>query len=126
MRKQAAEYSSDPRYMALYSLVLRAAGNYPEAIKQAEWAASRGSALAIINLGEAYEFGQGVPQSFVDSTMRYRRAADAGNAFAMSILGSRYAVGESVAQSDADAVVWLRKAADGGLPQCDGQPWLFV
>jgi hypothetical protein len=114
--KRAAGQSSDPRYTALCSLVLRAAHNYPEAIKQAEQAADRGSALAMINLGEAYEYGQGVPQSSVDSLDWYRKAADQGNAFAMSIVGERSMSGKGPAQSDAEAAVWLGIAADNGLP----------
>ncbi len=116
MCKRAAQHSSDPRYLALYSLVLRAGRNYPEAIKQAEKAADQGSTLAMINLGEAYEHGQGVPQSSVDSLNWYRKAADQGNAFAMSVVGEKYMSGEGVAQSDAEAAVWLGKAADSGLP----------
>src|SRR5579875_1384456 len=40
--EEAAHLSSDPHYLALYALVLRAAGRYPDAIKASKKAAARG------------------------------------------------------------------------------------
>lgn len=114
--QKAAHDHSDPRYIALYSVVLRAAQRYPDAIKESKRAASKGSTLAMMNLGELFEYGQGVPQSEVEAMEWYRKAAEAGNAFAMSVVGDKYLNGRGVTESDKDAAEWYQKAANKGMP----------
>jgi TPR repeat protein len=108
--------SSDLRYVALYSIALRAGRQYPEAIKQAKRAAEEGNAIAMVNMGEIYRSGAGVPQSETDGAAWYTKAAEAGNPFAMGMLGEWYLEGNGVAQDNAQAAIWLRRGADAGNP----------
>jgi len=112
--QQAVRRSSDPRYIMLYGVTLRAAQRYAEAVQQSKLAATRGNAVAMINLGDLYSHGQGVPRNVAEGLEWYRKAADAGSAFGMRVLGDKYLEGDGVPQSDAEAASWYRKAADRG------------
>src|SRR5579863_10184237 len=114
--QQAAELSQNPRYVGLYSVVLRFEGNFAEAIRQAEWAAARGNALAMMNLGEWYANGQGVSRNSAESAAWYRKAADTGNAFAMEKLADHYVTGDGVPQDGSVAASLYQKSADQGIP----------
>ena len=61
-----------------------------------------------------YDAGQGMPQSFKEAAVWYRKAADQGDADAQFNLGVMYDKGRGVLQSDKEAAVWDRKAADQG------------
>ena len=50
----------------------------------------RGISAAQRNLGVMYENGNGVPQSFKEAAVWYRKAADQGNSRALRSLGSMY------------------------------------
>jgi TPR repeat protein len=73
--------------------------------------ADRGDAVAQLNVGEMYAFGQGVTQDKPRGIEWYRKAAEQGNAEAEARLGSRYTAGNGVALDYATALHWLKKAA---------------
>jgi TPR repeat protein len=59
--------------------------DYAEAVKWFRKAADQGDAKAQLNLGFAYNTGQGVPQSSAEAVKWYRLAADQGYAGAQFI-----------------------------------------
>jgi uncharacterized protein len=62
-----------------------------------------------------YENGlEGVPQSYKDAVLWYRKAAEQGDAAAQNNLAVCYENGEGVPKSYEDAVSWYRKAAEQG------------
>ena len=77
-------------------------------------AAEQGHADAQWGLGNMYTEGQGVPQSFKEAGVWFRKAADQGHAEAQCSLGLSYAQGQGMPQSYKEAAVWYRKAADQG------------
>jgi TPR repeat protein len=70
--------------------------------------------------GFMYAEGRGVPQNYVETVKRWRKAADLGNAEAQGNLGFMYKKGWGVPKDDVEAAKWYRKAADQGvaLAQC--------
>ena len=78
------------------------------------YSANQGNASAQNNLGNHYNKGEGVPQSYAEAVKWYRLAADQGNAFAQYNLGLKYYKGEGVPQSYSEAVKWYRLAAEQG------------
>jgi len=77
-------------------------------------AAEQGDANAQSTLGEAYAFGEGVPQDDTEAVKWYRKAAEQGNAEAQINLGVMYAEGRGVPKDDAMAYAWLNLAAASG------------
>jgi uncharacterized protein len=93
-----------------------------------EWyrkAAEQSNAGAMLNLGNLYKRGRGVPKDTNTALKWYRRAysqpadthtgAGAQLAAAMNI-GTIYQDGDGIAKDDAEAAIWFRKAAEGGEP----------
>jgi TPR repeat protein len=78
-------------------------------------AAEQGHAMAQLNIGIAYNQGQGVPQDYAQAAAWWRKAAEQGLGQAQSNLGVMYFNGQGVPQDNAQAAFWYRKAAD----QCD-------
>lgn len=78
-------------------------------------AAEQGHAMAQLNIGIAYDQGQGVPQDYAQAAFWWRKAAEQGIGQAQSNLGVLYFNGQGVPQDNAQAAFWYRKAAD----QCD-------
>ena len=76
--------------------------------------AGAGYASAQFNLGDAYNYGQGVPQDYTKAVAWYRQAAEQGLADAQINLGVMYQLGHGVPQDDAQAAAWYRKAAEQG------------
>jgi len=90
----------------------------------AEWRAeaARGKAQAQLNLGVAYERGQGVAYDMAESLRHYRLAADQGAAEAQHRLGLVYARGKGGVPADAtEAAAWFAKAADQGHERARGE-----
>ena len=77
-------------------------------------AADQKHAAAQFCLGFAYEYGQGVQQSYEGAVQWYRQAADQNHATAQFCLGFAYEKGRGVQQSYEGAVLWYRQAADQG------------
>jgi hypothetical protein len=71
--------------------------------------------MAQLNIGIAYNQGQGVPQDYAQAAVWWRKAAEQGIGQAQSNLGVLYFNGQGVPQDNAQAAFWYRKAAD----QCD-------
>lgn len=78
--------------------------------------ADQGRARAEADLASMYYRGKGVPQSYTEALLWYRKAADQGDARAQQCLASMYYHGEGTPQDYSLAVSWSRKAADQGDP----------
>ena len=76
--------------------------------------AEAGNAAAQYRLGELYENGRGVHQSYPDAARLFQLSADQGNQYAQAHLGSFYMHGLGVQQSDAKAAQLFKLAADQG------------
>ncbi|MDE1160132.1 MAG: tetratricopeptide repeat protein [Neorhizobium sp.] len=74
-------------------------------------AAVNGNAAAAYKLGEAYERGEGVPQSPVDALFWYRQSAASGDRYAELRIGWFYQKGIAVPVDVAAAIGWYEKAA---------------
>lgn len=86
----------------------------PKEIQSLRVAAAQGNAKAQFSLGEMYDNGQDVDQSYSEAIKWYRRAAEQGNAKAQYIVGWRYSIGNGVKKDEAEAVKWYRLAAAQG------------
>lgn len=93
--------------------LLRGAGS-PEAVDWYRRAADGGYVDAQLELGRAYEFGDGVAADPAEAVRWYQAAADQGNMAAASELGDAYYFGSGVAQDYAEAARWFTAAAEGG------------
>lgn len=76
--------------------------------------AQQGDAKAQFTLGEMYEQGRGVPQSFAEALKWYQASAEQGLVAAQSTLGYLYQYGEGVAKNPQAAFMWTLKAAEQG------------
>jgi uncharacterized protein len=86
-------------------------GDYDTAFRIFTEHASRGDAVAQFTLGYMYRNGRGIPQSYPDALIWYRRAAEQGNMYAQHNLGLMYANAQGVLRDDSQAVIWFRLAA---------------
>ncbi len=94
----------------------RRAGERKEALTLLRKAADLGEPAAMVDLGERYQSGEGVPEDPAQAVRWFRRAADAGNASGMVFLGAMYLLGEGVPASNEDAARWFQRATDRGNP----------
>jgi serine/threonine protein kinase len=79
--------------------------------------AELGNTTAMVELGEDYSTGEGVPQDENKALSWFRRAAEAGNSSGMLSLGGLYLLGIDGADPDeAEAAHWFQKAADRENP----------
>ncbi len=76
--------------------------------------AAAGDAKAQIELGHAYEDGNGVPQNDELAVKWYRAAAEQGSAVAQNDLGVMYRLGHGVNKNITEAQKWFRMAAKQG------------
>jgi hypothetical protein len=99
-------------------------------VKWCRKAADQGNSRAQFNVGQMYEWGNGVPQDFAEAVKWYRKAAEQGGAAAQFKLGQCYCNGQGVAQNTTEAVKWWESAAEQGeaaaqfklgLCYCNGQ-----
>ena len=88
--------------------------NYKVAIKEFQQLAAQGNASAQFWLGDAYEYGKGVPQDYAQAMEWYRKAAEQGDTRAQFWLGVAYEYGKGVPLDYAQAMEWYRKAAEQG------------
>jgi hypothetical protein len=84
--------------------------NNAEAVYWFIKAANQGYAPAQYYLGEAFEFGNGVPRDDVKAAGWYRSAADQNDFLAQVALGMMYQEGRGVPQDYSEAAKWLRQA----------------
>lgn len=84
------------------------------AVKRLKKAIKLGSSDAMIELGNLYRHGEGVPKSAKRAFNLYMQAANLGNAHGMNLVGVLYSNGEGVKASDEKSYEWCRKAAEAG------------
>jgi uncharacterized protein len=73
--------------------------------------AEAGDAKAQLQLGAAYEDGNGVHQNDEQAVNWYRKAAEQGDAEAQNDLGIMYSLGRGVEKSKVEATKWYKRAA---------------
>jgi TPR repeat protein len=66
----------------------------------------------MIDIGNLYRSGQGIPQDYALAQEWYEKAADRGNTLAMRDLGQLFEQGHGVPQDPTQAYIWYKKAAD--------------
>ena len=74
-------------------------------------AANGGNPIAMVNLGNLYVTGRGVPQSDAQAVAWYRKAAELGNAGGQRALGFMYLEGRGVPRNLSEASKWLKPVA---------------
>jgi uncharacterized protein len=74
-----------------------------------------GNTRAQLQLGIAFEFGQGVDKNFDDAIYWYRMAADRGDPVAQTNLGYLYETGGNGSVNPAEAAKWYMRAAVSGF-----------
>lgn len=77
-------------------------------------AAEQGNPEAQLNLGSAYEYGNGVTKDSAEAAKWYLEAANQGETTAQFSLGLLYESGDGVPQNYVEAVRWYRKLAEQG------------
>lgn len=103
--------------MAQYQLGLEYNSYDQTAVKWFRKSAQQGYAPAQLKIGEAYEFGKGVPEGDVEAAAYwYEKAAHQGNARAQTRLGSLYEKGAGVDRDEAKAIDLYTKAANQQYP----------
>jgi len=89
-------------------------GDYKQAVVWYRKAAEQGDAGAQVNLGNAYDFGEGVQKNAKQAVAWYRKSAEQGHVRAQVNLGNAYDFGEGVRKNAKQAVAWYRKSAEQG------------
>jgi len=90
-------------------------GDFATAWKELDPLAKQGNPDAMFLVGSMYHIGRGVPVSYKDAAIWYRKAADAGKLDAIFVMGIVYEGGIGVPRSLKEALVWYKKAADRGF-----------
>ena len=89
-------------------------------------AAVQGNAEAQVQIGGAYEFGDGVAVDYVEAMKWYDKAANQGNADGQYLLGEMYKQGNGAKLDNKAAVTWISRAADQGLLRRRSCSWQTV
>jgi hypothetical protein len=79
--------------------------------------ANTGDATSQSVIAYAYLKGDGMPQSYAQAAIWWRKAAEQGMASAQYNLGVSYHKGRGVPQDDTQAAFWWRKSADQGTAE---------
>lgn len=74
--------------------------------------ANAGDAEAQYELGNMYNYGEGVRRDYAEALIWYRKSAEQGDANSQFQLGGMYHFGHGVPQDDVQAFAWEKKAAD--------------
>ncbi|MGA8152733.1 MAG: tetratricopeptide repeat protein [Terriglobales bacterium] len=82
-----------------------------EEIAQLHAKAEAGDPRAQLDLGRAYDDGNGLPQNDQQAAKWYRSAAEQGNAAAQNNLGIMFRSGRGVDKDKVEALKWYKKAA---------------
>ena len=77
--------------------------------------AEQGDATVQIELGWAYENGNGVPKDYAVALIWYRRAAEQDDALGQMLLGNMYYNGNGVSRDYLESTEWFRRAAEQNL-----------
>lgn len=102
-----------------------------QAVKYYQIAAEAGFATSMLNLGVAYQYGEGgLSIDLRKAVELYRKAAEKGDRLAQCNLGYCYEQGDGVAKDLTQAAYWYRKSADQGwsraqayLGECYEKGW---
>jgi len=97
-----------------------ASDRIPRRIKLLKDLSKHGVPYAQLQLGRAYEIGEGVPKDHVMAAQLYRKAAEQGNADAQYNLAMMYSEGDGVPKDNNEAQRWFSAAATAVKP---AQPW---
>jgi uncharacterized protein len=89
-------------------------GNQAAAARPFLAAARAGNSQAQLQIGWHYEKGVGVPQSYSEAALWYRKAADQGVSDAMANLGDMYEFGKGVPEDWVQSAKWLQRSAAFG------------
>jgi TPR repeat protein len=89
--------------------------NQTSSVAELRQRAESGDTEAQRSLGVAYDFGQGVQQSYTEAAKWYEMAAEHGDAKAQNNLGSFYQYGLGVATNYSQAASLYRQAAAQGF-----------
>lgn len=82
-------------------------------------AVSLGYDQSLVDVGFAYDTGNGVTQDYAEALVWYRKAAEKDIPEAQNNIGVLYEEGNGVAQDPAEALVWYRKAQAQDYPLAD-------
>jgi len=107
-------YPTSPRLNFQLGRAYCAAKNFHESLPFFVRAAEQGYAAAETALGDAFQSGTGVSQSYTDAIYWYSKAAKQGFAIAQNSLGVMYEQGLGSAREIIVALDWYRKAAKQG------------
>jgi hypothetical protein len=95
-------------------------GDFAAALNVLRGLATRGNPDAEFELGEMYEYGEGVPRNATIALSWYRRSAESGVDSYQYIAGLMYERGWGTPPDGSRAVYWLRKAAIQGYAPAEG------
>jgi TPR repeat protein len=87
---------------------------YARSFPGLEQLAVRGSAFAMVEVGQIHHFGLGAPKDFEKARNWYQKAVDLGSSAAMNYLGALYEVAEGAVRDPVLAEQWYAKAAEAG------------
>jgi uncharacterized protein len=97
---------------------LYVAGDKAGALRPFLLAAQAGNSQAQIQIGYQYEYGEGVPQNYVQAAQWYARAANLGAPAADCNLGFMYENGAGVSEDWIQAARWYQTGADLNNKRC--------
>ena len=104
-------HPGDETALKIARIALQMSGRHAEAIAILEEHVDHDDVTAMFDLGDAYEYGQGVSKSPERAAGWYRRAADAGHGGAAARLADAYLNGElGLAADPSAAELWARRA----------------
>ncbi len=106
-------HPGDEPALKIARIALQMSGRHAEAIAILEELVDHDDVTAMFDLGDAYEYGQGVSRSPERAAAWYRRAAEAGHGGAAARLADAYLNGElGLAADPAAAELWAKRAKD--------------
>ena len=114
VRKPPVYHRYQPIYYALEALNVE---DYGEAVKLLTPIGQRGSAVAQLLLGHAYQGGFGVQQDLRQAFQWFKLSAEQGEASAQNNLGIAYAKGTGTKPDPLLGALWIERSADNGDPQ---------
>ena len=115
----SAAQGGDANAEAFLGAYYRAKGHYQQGLSWLKKAIAQNNAEGEFSLGNAYYFGQGVPQNYAKANAWTLKAAEQGFADAETDLGAAYHNGQGVPQNYAKANAWFLKAAGQGFADAE-------
>ena len=104
-------HPGDEPALKIARIALQMSGRHADAVAVLEELATHDDVTAMFDLGDAYEFGQGVEKAPARAVDWYRRAGEAGHGGAAARLADAYLNGElGLAADPAQAELWAKRA----------------